>query len=181
MLTASTQLLFIDEWSADKKQFDQCKIVFQGGNQVIPQKCRLPANFRYQSGVYITINEVRVKSQWSHKFALTIIFYLWTDDGDLKFHSQDPKFPPDEHGNAMKKRIQRFKCLPINPVVRNMEVLYRKQTMEIIHWMTNELKVIWYISYYQFSRFALALQWPLHTLHRLTILSGYGSLWESHQ
>ena len=39
-----------------------------------------------------------------------------------------------------------------------MEVLYRKQTMEIIHWMTNELKVIWYISYYQFSRFALALQ-----------------------
>ena len=63
MLTASTQLLFIDEWAADKKQFDQCKIVFQGGNQVIPQKCRLPANFRYQSGVYITINEVRVKSQ----------------------------------------------------------------------------------------------------------------------
>ena len=60
MITASTQLLFVDEWSANRKQFDQCKMVFQGGDQVIAQKCKLPGKFRYQSGVYITMNEVRL-------------------------------------------------------------------------------------------------------------------------
>ena len=59
MITASTQLLFVDEWSANRKQFDQCKMVFQGGDQVIAQKCKLPGKFRYQSGVYLTMNEVR--------------------------------------------------------------------------------------------------------------------------
>ena len=59
MITASTQLLFVDEWSANRKQFNQCKMVFQGGDQVISQKCKLPGTFRFQSGVYLTMNEVR--------------------------------------------------------------------------------------------------------------------------
>ena len=58
MLKESTQLLFIDEWTPDKLQFDQCKLMFQGGKQCIPRKSKLPASFTYKSGVYITINEV---------------------------------------------------------------------------------------------------------------------------
>ena len=54
---------------------------------------------------------------------------------------QDPNFPPNEDGNAMRKRIQKFQCKTITPVVRNMEILYRQQAMQIIHWMTNELEV----------------------------------------
>lgn len=58
MIDGQTEILFIDEWAAEKKQFDQCKMVFQGGNQVIPLKGRLPASFKFSSGVYLTINEV---------------------------------------------------------------------------------------------------------------------------
>ena len=63
MLDARTELLFIDEWAADKKQYDQCKMVFQGGNQVVPLKGKLPGSFKFQSGVYLTINEVSVGFQ----------------------------------------------------------------------------------------------------------------------
>lgn len=58
------------------------------------------------------------------------------------FPCQDPKFPPNEDGKAMRKRIQKFDCKAITPVVRNMEILYRQQAMEIIHWMTIELQVL---------------------------------------
>ena len=58
MLKETTQLLFIDEWTPDKLQFDQCKVLFQGGKQYIPQKNKLPSQFEYMSGAYITINNV---------------------------------------------------------------------------------------------------------------------------
>ena len=58
MLTKDTQLLFIDEWTPDKLQFDQCKLMFQGGKQTIPKKNKLPSSFLFKSGVYITINTV---------------------------------------------------------------------------------------------------------------------------
>ena len=70
MIDARTELLFIDEWAADKKQFDQCKMVFQGGSQVIPLKGRLPASFKFLSGVYLTINEVKLYAS----FYLHIVF-----------------------------------------------------------------------------------------------------------
>ena len=58
MLQETTQLLFIDEWTPNKKQFDQIKVLFQGDRQFTEQKNKLPAHFRYRSGAYITMNNV---------------------------------------------------------------------------------------------------------------------------
>ena len=58
MLQETTQLLFIDEWTPNKKQFDQVKVLFQGDRQFTEQKNKLPLHFRYRSGVYITMNNV---------------------------------------------------------------------------------------------------------------------------
>ena len=52
----------------------------------------------------------------------------------LDFHIYDPQFPLDEHGAAMKKRIQKF--LPIKPVVSNMGVFYRQQAIVDNHHYT---------------------------------------------
>ena len=65
MLKPTTQLLFIDEWTPDKLQYDQCKVLFQGGKQVIPRKNKDAAIFDYLSGVYITINKVRAIFHWN--------------------------------------------------------------------------------------------------------------------
>ena len=35
MIDARTELLSIDKWAAEKKQFDQCKIVLQGATRGI--------------------------------------------------------------------------------------------------------------------------------------------------
>lgn len=48
----------------------------------------------------------------------------------------------------MRKRLQKFQCRTITPIVRNMDVLYRAQAMEIIHWMTEELQVLIEFYYY---------------------------------
>ena len=40
----------------------------------------------------------------------------------------------------MWKRIQVFNCSSLPSVRRGMEVVYRQQAMEIIHWMVSELK-----------------------------------------
>ena len=71
MLKATTQLLFIDEWTPDKLQFDQCKVLFQGGKQTISKKNKLPDSFGYRSGVYITMNEVRK----SHFCCLRLLYW----------------------------------------------------------------------------------------------------------
>ena len=55
---------------------------------------------------------------------------------------QDPQFPLDDSGRALARRIWQFKCKTITPLVMNMDVLYKKQAMEIIHWMASELEVI---------------------------------------
>ena len=60
MLQETTRLLFIDEWTPNKKQFDQVKVLFQGDRQFTEQKNKLPAHFKYRSGVYITINNVSI-------------------------------------------------------------------------------------------------------------------------
>ena len=54
---------------------------------------------------------------------------------------QDPDFPDDDGGRALAKRLWPFKCKPIRPLVRNMDVLYRSQAMAIVHWMASELEV----------------------------------------
>ena len=54
---------------------------------------------------------------------------------------QDPGFGPDDGGRALAKRLWLFKCKTIKPLVRNMDVLYRQQAMEIVHWMASELEV----------------------------------------
>ena len=61
MLQETTQLLYIDEWTPNKKNFDQVKVLLQGDRQFTEQKNKLPAHFRYHSGVYITINNVSIR------------------------------------------------------------------------------------------------------------------------
>ena len=74
----------------------------------------------------------------------------------------------------MKKRIQKFKCLAIKPVVRNMDVLYRRQAMEIIHWMTVVLQVMVLALFSSFQNCTTI------AYYRAVIVTGYGSLRELH-
>lgn len=58
LLTASTQLLVVDEYSPDKLQIDDAKVKFQGGHQFVSRKMKEPLSFVYSSGVYLTCNTV---------------------------------------------------------------------------------------------------------------------------
>ena len=53
-----TQVVFIDEWSSDSMCAEDAKRVLQGGIQTLPQKHKEASICIYQSGFFITKNEM---------------------------------------------------------------------------------------------------------------------------
>lgn len=60
MVKPDTQLIFVDEMTAENLPLDEAKVIFQGGSQFIPQKHGLCAYVQYRSGAYMTCNTVRI-------------------------------------------------------------------------------------------------------------------------
>ena len=58
MMTEETEALFVDEWPPDALSADDAKRVLQGGYLAIHKKHRDPVHFIYNSGAYITCNEI---------------------------------------------------------------------------------------------------------------------------
>ena len=66
MVSESTQLMLLDEWSPDSLQVDEAKRIFQGGLQFIPTKHGSPRRLSYNAGIYITANVVRNSTFYYH-------------------------------------------------------------------------------------------------------------------
>lgn len=60
LIKDNTQVLFVDEWDPKSMQVDEAKCIFQGGRQIIPQKHGEAIRLNYNSGVYITCNNVSI-------------------------------------------------------------------------------------------------------------------------
>ena len=58
MLSEETECLFVDEWPPDAMSADDAKRDLQGGFLAMPQKHKEPTNFVYNSGAYITCNQI---------------------------------------------------------------------------------------------------------------------------
>ena len=57
-INEETQVVFIDEWSSDSMCAEDAKRVLQGGLQILPQKHKEASICIYQSGFFITTNEM---------------------------------------------------------------------------------------------------------------------------
>ena len=54
----NTEVVFMDEWSIDSLNAEDAKKVLQGGLLMLPRKHRKAEKFAYNSGFYITTNEM---------------------------------------------------------------------------------------------------------------------------
>ena len=57
-INEETQVVFIDEWSSDSMCAEDAKRVLQGRLQILPQKHKEASIYIYQSGFFITTNEM---------------------------------------------------------------------------------------------------------------------------
>ena len=58
LINENTEVVFMDEWSIDSLNAEDAKKVLQGGLLMLPRKHKEAEKFAYNSGFYITTNEM---------------------------------------------------------------------------------------------------------------------------